>query len=169
MKLLYTNFVVSLDRVVWAYEIVQNVAEICAIRFVRMDTTIPKQIVRKEMPSKFNDYVVYYNPLKYFAKFPEYELIMLPKKKLDGAIYMVYRAESPNKIVEKLSAHVQASFLKVDVGGVTLQEGGDASPYDLDAIILIALIEGNYRKYEVGEAWKRSRDSAFGVLGKIFE
>lgn len=159
MKLMYTNFVRDSHDVVWMYEIVQNVAEICAFRFVRLDSSIPRHVVRKEMPAKFNDFYVCYNPLKYFANYPEYELMMLPKKKMDLAIHMVSRAEKTTKIVQSLFSHVQASFLRVEVAGTTLQPGADAAPYDVKAIVLAALIIGTFDRNDVATKWANGRDS----------
>jgi hypothetical protein len=146
----------------------KSFGEVCVVRFVAMGAPRLVKHVRKAMPAKFNGYSIIYNPLLYFDAWPKFELMMLDTEKLNSAVCLVARAESPKNLVEKVYGHVQSLFMSVVVGKTTLQKGGSFTPQQIDAIVLYALIQGGFAKNHVGECWKRAKMQS-GFLGKIWD
>lgn len=163
---LMKDSVVKVGDEYWNYEIVDSIAEICKLRFIKANKDF--KIVRKLMPKKFNDYSVIMNPLDYFGFVPKLNPIIVPKAKFESAIKYVKRAKNTKDLIEDTYSTVQALFMRVVVGNTELQAGGSVSSDLEDALVLAAIIEGRIRKHLLGVAYKKA-NADWSILKKVFD
>lgn len=149
----------------WYYEILDSVGEMVLMKFV--PSSVPLTTVRKQLPPKFDSQCIVFNPRFFFSPIPKYHHIMLDKEKLESTIQFVERYKKATGIVEDVLTHVQSLHKSVIVGNTKLQTSARATPDEIDAYVLIGLLEGSCRRNEIGKNFYRANHGGLYILNRF--
>jgi len=141
MALMRNNFVVT-NKQPWRFEILHNVGEVSLLKFTPASEN---RIVRKTFPTKFDKYMVMYDPTLYFKRFPEYKEILIDAEKYKRCVLYVQRYKKYDKIgdlVSDVTAFATTLFQNVVIGTAELQQGGSVTVHEVNCMVLAAVVEG---------------------------
>jgi len=167
MDLMYQGYIKTPDNNYWYYEIMDSIGEMCLLKFV--PSKIPKVMIRKDLPPKFDKNVIVYNPKLFFSKIPKYEKMLLDSAKLSSIIQFVERYDKPKGIISDAYTHVQSLFKNVVIGSTKIQQGGDVSDDEIDAYVFCGLIEGSMRRTELGQSFYRANHGGIYIASRAFD